>query len=553
MKNISSGRTAKSGEQADVSPPRSSVRTLLFWLTLACLLPAAIGTGVLFFHMYQGERAQFEKNAIQIARAMSLTVDVQLMNAQVAAQSLADSDELARQDFAGVHRRASALLEKTGVGSSFVLSDESGQQIVNTLRPFGEPLPRSASLAQLRQVFVTGQPAISDVFRGSVSGSPMISINVPVLSKGRVAYVLSVGIMPQQLNQILLNQRLPPDWVTGIFDRTGTLAARNHSPERFVGQKAPPEAIEQMMAAPEGAFEGISKEGNPSFVYYSRSPLSHWRVGIGVQRQSVKAELLSTLSHLGLGMALLFSASIGLAWLMGGRISRSVRALTAPAIALEAGQALVVSELHFREAQEVATAMAHTAQLLKQRTNAIHEAHETIREREAELNNAQHIAHLGNWFWDARTDTVLASEEVLHIFGRESLPPLAEQSGILYPPEAWQQLNAAIQKTLKTGIGCDLELPALRADGTPMWITKRSEAVRDASGAVIAVRGTVQDITARKLIETELEQHRNHLEQLVLSRTAELQKARDEAESANTPSHVFWPPPVMTCANLWQH
>jgi len=47
------------------------------------------------------------------------------------------------------------------------------------------------------------------------------------------------------------------------------------------------------------------------------------------------------------------------------------------------------------------------------------------------------------------------------------------------------------------------------------------------------------DITDRKLAEIELEQHRNHLEELVASRTAELAQSRDAAEAANQSKSAF--------------
>ena len=49
----------------------------------------------------------------------------------------------------------------------------------------------------------------------------------------------------------------------------------------------------------------------------------------------------------------------------------------------------------------------------------------------------------------------------------------------------------------------------------------------------------VTDITERKLAEQELELHRRHLEDLVLSRTTDLAAARDAAEAANRAKSIF--------------
>ena len=83
-----------------------------------------------------------------------------------------------------------------------------------------------------------------------------------------------------------------------------------------------------------------------------------------------------------------------------------------------------------------------------------------------ELAEAQRLAHIGSWYWDAGAGEYTSSEEMCRMFGREVIPPFAEQCGILYTPETWQLLNTAIQDAVRTGLAYKLELPALRKDGT---------------------------------------------------------------------------------------
>ena len=54
---------------------------------------------------------------------------------------------------------------------------------------------------------------------------------------------------------------------------------------------------------------------------------------------------------------------------------------------------------------------------LDARTKA-EEAAAALRAREADLNEAQRLAHIGSWYWDAKTDVTTGSDELLRIFSR---------------------------------------------------------------------------------------------------------------------------------------
>ncbi|MCK7582996.1 MAG: response regulator [Chromatiales bacterium] len=152
-----------------------------------------------------------------------------------------------------------------------------------------------------------------------------------------------------------------------------------------------------------------------------------------------------------------------------------------------------------------------------------------LSEKEAELKEAQRLAHLGNWYWDPATDRLRGSEELLRIFGleptAEHLEGFSEAASRLFPASVWRRLKAASLETWRTGVGYNLDLEARRGDET-IWVTTHSEAVRDAGGRLLGLRGTVQDITERKRLVDELERHRHGLELRVEERTREL--ARQE-------------------------
>ena len=347
-----------------------------------------------------------------------------------------------------------------------------------------------------------GKTVASEVFLSPLTGLPMVSVAVPVFSDTKVIFVLAIGIAPQQFNNLLSQQKLPPQWVTAVFDSTGTIAARSHLPEKFIGQKGAPEFLKYVQQAPEGMQEITTKEGIPTLGAYSRSPISGWSVFIGIPRQNLEAPLMRTLALLGLGSALLFGTSIGVAFFVGRRITRSAQAVVTSAIALGTGEPMMMPQVYLREADDVAQAMASAAHLLKQRMLALDVAHEALVLHEADMANTQRIAKIGSWHWDAGTDVTQASPELCRIFGREDFPLLAQQCDVLFPHKAWLELNQAMEDVVRTGIGYNLELPALHAQGNRIWVNTRSEVVLGAGGEVIGMRGMVQDITERKQAES---------------------------------------------------
>jgi signal transduction histidine kinase len=342
------------------------IQRQLIRLVLASLLPAALAAGLLIVYSYQRQRASIEHSTLDTARALTQAVDRELASGRTALQALATSPYLASGDLAAFHRQAREALTELP-GNNVVVSDASGQQLVNTLSPFGEPLPRISHRGHLRLVFETGRPAISDLFVGELARRPLISVAVPVRRGGQVVYGISMAFFPDRLGEILRRQELPAGWMGAIFDSRGTIVARTHDADRFVGKQAVPAVVQGLAQLPEGRVEVVTLEGIPSVVVYSRSSVSNLSVGIAIPRAQFATELLTSIAWLIAGTVVLLASGLALARLLSARITRSIRGLIPPAAALGRGEPIVVPPLQLEEAQEVGRALVNAAKMLRDR------------------------------------------------------------------------------------------------------------------------------------------------------------------------------------------
>lgn len=123
------------------------------------------------------------------------------------------------------------------------------------------------------------------------------------------------------------------------------------------------------------------------------------------------------------------------------------------------------------------------------------------------LLEAERIAHVGRWHLEPRSGDAVWSPELYTMFGldpTEPAPALLEQES-MFTRESWIRLRAAISAASDSGIAYVLDLETVRRDGTHGWIEARGEAVRDATGAIVALHGVSLDITERKRVSEELQ------------------------------------------------
>jgi len=345
----------------------STIRSQLTRLVVTCVVPIWLAAGFLVFHAYSTKRDQVMGHLRDTAQAMTMVVDRELSSVKAALQALATSPAFSKGDFAEVHRQAVELL-KSYPGADIIVADATGQQLVNSYRSFGEPLPKRKSPETLRRIFQTGQPVVSDLFFGAVTKRPTIGIDVPVSREGRVVYDLAMTFPCDRLASLFPPLDLPKEWFVSVLDGKQVLVARNRKPEQYVGVPATAALRQAMAGHRKGTTRHTNLEGSQVFTAYNRSDLSDWTVVIGVPQAALLAEIYQ---WLGWAVAAATAISlIGIFFAVGiaSRIAREIQSLVETALAIGRGESIAgVGGLSVKESREVASALVQASELLQQR------------------------------------------------------------------------------------------------------------------------------------------------------------------------------------------
>jgi len=349
------------------SRSHSSIRSQLTYLVVACVLPVWLVAGFLVFHAYSAKRNQISMNMLETAHAMTMVVDRELSSVQAALRALATSPAFVDGDFAALHRQTLELL-KSYPGADIIVADVTGQQLVNSYRPYGDALPKRKNPEAVRSIFESGKPLVSDLFYGAVTRRPMIGIDVPVFRDGKVVYDLAMTFPSDRLSSILESLKLPKDCYGSILDSRRVLVTRTRNPERFVGVQATSSLRRDVANTSEGTTENSDLEGKPVYSTFSRSAVSNWTVVIGVPKATVMAELYQWMAWAIGGATAISLIGIILAMGIARRIAQDIQALVNPALSIGRGELVAaIDHLSVKETKEVAAALVQASELLQHR------------------------------------------------------------------------------------------------------------------------------------------------------------------------------------------
>jgi diguanylate cyclase (GGDEF)-like protein len=129
---------------------------------------------------------------------------------------------------------------------------------------------------------------------------------------------------------------------------------------------------------------------------------------------------------------------------------------------------------------------------------------EDLKRSEASLAYAQRLAKVGNWEWKANGAPAYWSPEVYRILDIDpaGTRPVFESFLTRVPAEEREFAQAAFHALMK-GDRQDLEHRIVTRDGQERIIYQQAETQRE-DGRIVAVRGTLQDVTEQKQMERKM-------------------------------------------------
>ena len=353
------------------------VRTWLFLLVTACVIPLMLFSAALLVRQISAETAATEAQVGDRVRLLRDDIDRELARMLAVGEVLALSESLSTDDLAGFYRYAVKIRDL--LGTNVLIRDLSSQQLVNTRVPWGTALPRNPVFDVDRRAVETRRPQISNLLTGAISKQPLLIVVVPVIQNDEVRYLLSLTLSLERLQAIMSADRLPSGWVAGLTDRDGVVIGRSKGAAELVGTRVPAETWNRIKDFPTGIDRRSNLDGVMSLQAYERSEASGWLVGMSVPEALVSAPSYETLMLFASGGGLLFLIGLGVALFLARRLTSPISQLVGAARTLGAGHSLGVVPPGVVEIKTVGEALQDAAVLIDKRTAALQESEARLR------------------------------------------------------------------------------------------------------------------------------------------------------------------------------
>ena len=352
---------------------RLPIRVLLARLVVLALVPVALLSAWSIMDTIRGQRQASERSVLELSRALASAVDSDLEATRQVLMTMGRSDTLRRGDLHAFYERAGKEMDAHPDWSAVVLTDNRGELVFNTMRPFDSPDRRIIDPPSLDRVLRTGAPAVGRLLSGRTSLA--FPVRVPVFIDGKLTYVLTAAVRPDHVVQVLLHQRTPPGRVLAVFDSARTRVARSIDQSRTVGGPATPELL-ALFDRPGNDGVGLTStiEGEQVFTGFTRIAPDGWLVAVGAPTSDIKRALAGAVAwHVG-GILLSLLACLVLGRRMVRRIGDDVAHIRDEAVKVSEARVVEPARSDIVELDEIGRALGAASNRLSENARIARDA-----------------------------------------------------------------------------------------------------------------------------------------------------------------------------------
>ena len=122
---------------------------------------------------------------------------------------------------------------------------------------------------------------------------------------------------------------------------------------------------------------------------------------------------------------------------------------------------------------------------------------------EADLSEAQRVAHVGSWELDVATQTTSWSDELYRTFGLDPNDPSPtwDQLRQFFNSGEWDNLNILVSRAVEFGEPYEVDLQIIRSDSSTGYVFAKGTPRRNTEGEIYKLFGITMDISDRKANE----------------------------------------------------
>ena len=480
-----------------------SLRLTIVAILFVVLLPTL---AVVMVSLYSASRSYHAASTRQLLETARTVARSTLSELELTANVLNNLAQMDAQAHGYTQPAAHALRFANGALRTLSLERSSGKWQLE-----GSQEPMDTLLAPLvEQAARTGRFQVSDIFSSGDPSQPLrIALAVPGNAAGTRMQVTTLITTPADLLHALSRHGDSNTTVIlAITDGLGRILERSVDSDKFIGKLVPDWEHLKSQPGESGSITAQTLEGGQIIFAYQRiEGTPGWVAVAGESAQSFNQRSQHPIQVMLVSVSVTLVLALALALWLARKALHPIRLLAARAERIAAGNQLDASDL----AQEVPPSFVAEFERLRQsleQADSVLE-HSLAESRRAEKEAQEHLAvlqaaeeqaRIGHWTLHADSGELHCSDMISALFGGagHAVVMRLEDLRSKLQPESYERMHAAATLCLSQGTPYAFEVENVRDDGSLFTAYLRGWAVRNGQDQIVAIRGTLQDISEGK-------------------------------------------------------